>query len=247
MQVSTISKQLDSLVDVDDPSTWPTKARSLAETVADRFDDPDDSLLDGIAFEEERLCRELVAEAQLRAYHCTRLLDHEVAMIRETGLRVLTRDLIAARLDAARLAGAISAEEAEHLKTENFLKDPLGPISREHLLHLFLGRKALDTEASLNHFLEEWGGEVISFWHERTPYRERLSLLGSPAVVVAAIDLQGDSDVAIYPGLLQCLVARLLEREGGASVVCKHPVTRILDIWQPGHGDYDRHTSLTQA
>lgn len=78
-----------------------------------------------------------------------------------------------------------------------------------------------------------------------------LQQLGTPSIVVAEINLGGDSqEHSVYPSLQHNLVECVLEIEDlGASVHYRDPIPpeHIVDIWQPGHPEYDRHVQLARA
>ncbi len=103
---------VEAVVDVTRPTTWPTAVRDLVDTLsqsAPTTEHADDLDLPGDA--DDRV-RALLTGRQLRAYHATRLLDHERGMIAEQGLRVFSQDLFEERIHAAYAHGEIS--EAEH-------------------------------------------------------------------------------------------------------------------------------------
>src|SRR5438132_14434734 len=90
------------IVDVDDPQTWPPDVRREAQAIADSVRGKAKYVSDlPIPIEGEDPFRALLAGHPLVAYHATRLLDHEVAMIREQGLRPLTAKLVEDRIEAA--------------------------------------------------------------------------------------------------------------------------------------------------
>jgi hypothetical protein len=61
--------------------------------------------------------RRLFVGHRLRAYHATRLLDHEVAMIRGQGLRLLDEDLVVGRIKSAHESGHLSRVLRDRLLT----------------------------------------------------------------------------------------------------------------------------------
>jgi hypothetical protein len=98
-----------------------------------------------------------------------------------------------------------------------------------------------------------WGGEAIYF---DFPGRNNmppstLSKLGKPTVVVAGLDLsQGRRPHMVWPGVLNSFVARYLRFERCDSEVHYFSDIRpehILDLWQPGHPEYDTHPDLPRV
>jgi hypothetical protein len=231
-------------VDVDDAATWPAPVREWASGWADRRGLSLESLPVDLMEREPEL-RALLSGQKLIAFHCTRLLEHEVAEIRERGLRQLTADLIADRIASAHAAGAINEELRNLLSSKNAL-EWWNADSREGQVCTVLGRGTLDEHArGVSPFLETWGGEGIYFAWDRTDTEEELKRLGRPAIVVVRLDVT-DGERAWCYSLGRPFVERLVGVEPGAELFYKDdvPAEDLLAIWQPGDPEYDRHRDL---
>jgi hypothetical protein len=178
--------------------------------------------------------RRLVRDTKLiRAFHCTRLLDHEVGGIKASGLLSLNLKLVTQRIDRAEQRGYLTKEQADELRTGNLVVRPTKAL-REELVAFFTGRYLLDERPQqFLHLLKTWGGEGIYFGVSETSglYRH-LKTFGKPSIVVADLD---SSD------------PRVTGRRGQITVEGDVPPEWIKDIWQPGHPEYDKHRKLPQT
>jgi hypothetical protein len=231
-------------VDVEDPTTWPEPVHGWARQWSDRphlsLDPVPVDLL-----EREPELRGLLVGHKVRAYHCTRLLEHEVADIRDQGLRKLTPDLIADRITAAHAADAIDDDLRDRLSSRNALEWE-NAANREGRVCVVLSRNTFDNHASsAAPLLEIWGGEGIYFAWDQSPTEEDLKQIGSPAIVVCQLDVS-DPERAWCYSLGDPFVSRLHgdHPEGELHYESDVPSEDILDIWQPGNPEYDRHTEL---
>src|SRR5688500_10409141 len=91
-----------SLLDVDDPTTWPAAVHAWVNPYAETLRGTTSYTSDrAVPREREDELRALLAGYKLIAYHCTRLLDHELERMRAHGLRPLTHELVIERIDRA--------------------------------------------------------------------------------------------------------------------------------------------------
>lgn len=235
-----------SIIDVEDPNTWPAEVRSLVEAAR--------GASDLLLCEEEGRFRALLQGYVVRAYHCTRLLEHEVTAIRREGLRSLSRELVEGRILAAHAVGAISGRQRDTLLRTHMLtgSEPHGrDANRRDQVCLVLTRRQLDDSSGVERLLSKWGGEVVYFSAraQAPSIASLLTRLGRPAVVVALLDLSA-SKHSVYPGVLATLTAVINRRDGpAADVFYRAPVLpeQIEAIWQPGHTEYDRHVQLPHS
>jgi hypothetical protein len=230
------------LIDPDDPSTWPTEVtRYVEESIPEaRFDDHTDTPAVQWFF--------TTLSGPVKAYHCSRLLPHEEAIIREKGLVALNADALAARIEAARHFGEISAEEAPQLHGASVLREP-HQQARIGTFHTFASALQFDTDRTLNYFLEQWGGEAIRRSATAATLPDRLMHLGRPSIIVLALDLSDPHEYNAWPGLLPTFTATLIQPdERGCTVVMKRDVRpeEVLTIWHPGDAQYDSFERLTR-
>jgi hypothetical protein len=234
------------IVDPDDRRTWP---RAVTEWVTERADrlrgTAEDALGLRLPLEEENDFRALFAGTKVRAYHATRLLECEVAMIREQGLRPLTAELVEERIACAFAAGAISDVYRDRLyKSHVFARGSEQQRGlRQNEISLYIGRGALDAFGHPQ--LSIWGGEAIYMFGPKEEWH-LLESLGCPAIVVAAIALS--AEVRVRATLGKIFVGLELGLKSAFGGVEKYrpaiAAEDILAIWQPGDPEYERHAGL---
>lgn len=149
----------------------------------------------------------------------------------------VTRGLIDEELRNVLMNGNVFAEHDAH--------------NRKDQVCLVLSRRPFDHASNFGYLLTEWGGELITMSGGGAAVRPQLRRLGSPAIVVAGIDLSpGWRTHAVYPSLHKLFVGRLLHLEDlGADVFYRDaiPPANIVAIWRPGHPEYDRHVELPKT
>lgn len=241
-----------SIVDVDDPGTWPTPVLEWADAWADEKRGTTEWTSDLKIYEEEELYRMLSGHL-VRAYHCTRLLDHERAMILKQGLRPLSAELVLERIRRAYEIGALTDDERRAFEAgQQFAAQGWGERVRwtRDQVCLVFSRGVFEHDApGVDPLLSIWGGEAIYFPLEKA-HGGRLRSMGKPSIVVAGLDLSSPAPLGNHrssPSLGCCLVAQRLGFENrGSDVFYRGPIapTNIVTIWQPGDPNYDRHTQL---
>lgn len=240
------------IVEVDDPGTWPTavaefvtgcevELRGLGLTPAE--------LVVRADVYDERLAH-LLAGHRLRAYHCARLLEHEVAGIRSQGLRPLSAELVADKLEGAVRCGAITADERASLHEHRRLDGP--GLVVEGRVCLALSTVDFGLAAHFfNPLLSCWGGEAIYAAHESgaTGLAGKLRRLGRPSIVVAQLKASAIAATPCLAGPFVAVVAGWPAEEHGADIAYTGPVPPefVEDVWHPGDAEYDRFPDLTRA
>lgn len=231
-------------LDIDDQASWPA---GLSQWVAARAAEIQDvpeytSDLPGRLLESEFEIHELSGNTKLLAYHCTCLLPHEAAVIRNEGLRPLTSQLVDDRIAAAVQAGVAASVVNRARRGNVYAID--NAEGREGQVCLIAGRSAFDDSPhGCDPLLRYWGGEAL----RGGPADARELELGTPSIVVAQLDCRHSPDLSMYPSLGKLLVGALLGTSLlHADVFYRRPVASedILAIWQPGNPEYDRHTRL---
>lgn len=241
-----------NIIDVDLPDTWLEEVHNRVAYYARRLEGSSASTLDlDISFDEQEAFREELAGTQVKVYHATRLLDHEVESIRAEGLIPLSADLVRTRIKRAAERGALSQDERDELLAGNLFDAGDNVSNREGQVCFFLSVEVLSHSVSgVWNLMTKWGGEGIYFGSFSDLTETRLKLVGRPSVVVAAVDLSPSQLIhPVYPGVLKSFVGRLRNHEDyAADVLYKAPVppVQILDIWQPGHPEYDRFQELPE-
>lgn len=103
------------LVDVDDPSTWPTPVRDFVS----RFNADPGSTQAWAGVEADPSLVDLLAGHELLAFHSTRLMSHEVVDVRRRGLRLLDEQSTGERIAAADAHGELSRIAREYAEAHN--------------------------------------------------------------------------------------------------------------------------------
>jgi hypothetical protein len=159
---------------------------------------------------DETEFRKLLVGSRLRAYHCTRLLAHEKVSIKESGLRMLSRQLLSDRIDDARRHGCISDETASLLHNGHvFATNEANP--REDQVCLVLSRTTFSAGFhGCEPLLTTWGGEGIYASSGTQSVGPEVQALGSPAIVVATVDLNDGARHLVFPALHKLFVGATL-------------------------------------
>ena len=231
-------------IDVDDPATWPHNVVEIVGRWAGECRGTTEFTNDlPLPLEDEDRFRDLLSGRLLRAYHCTRLLPHEVDSIRQVGLRPLSPALIFDRVDAARAAGAISAAEAENLHAAHVFATGEEGYRRGKVCLILSKLVFRYNPRACEPLLRTWGGEVMYMSSGALPLRERLQGLGKPTIVIAHLDLAcGQPRHMVFPALHKLFVGAALGlADVVADVVYLSPVPpdKIESVLQPGDPDYD--------
>lgn len=243
-----------NVIDVDDTRTWTPRVHTFIEPFVERLAGTTEYTSDlAIRPEDDDAFQATFTDLLLKVYHGTRLLDHEVTSIRQGGLQLTGEELVSGRIDAAWAAGAISDEDRDHLLRGNLFGGGEYVANREGQVCFFMSRLVFDDAvASIWRPMATWGGEVIYFGSGISGELEsRLRQLGTPSIVVAGIDVSESWRVFLAsPGILHSFVGKKLGlKPYDCDIFYRDivPGTRILDIWQPGDSEFDRHTELVGA
>lgn len=239
------------IIDVDDRSTWPSDVAALVErcveATRDSTDLPGDLVTQARRFDPE--LRELLADHRLRAYHCTRLMDHEIANVREHGLRPLDAQLVVDRLEAACEHGYIDASQRDELKRSSRIDERADGMKVLDQICLVPSTMVFVHDAyGVDRLLATWGGEAIYWAHGDvgSGLNEVLRGLGRPTIVCALLDVAHIS--SMYPSLAGPFLATAAgwPEERGADIFYDAPIPgdQVDELWQPGDAQYDRFPEL---
>lgn len=185
----------------------------------------------------------LMAERTIRAWHFTRLAEHEVATVRKNGLQPMTLALIDERLEAVRQAGLIDAQLAAQLyEASPYHRQIEG--SRENRIWLTAQPYAID-DSAVEELLDRWGGESISFVHREGATLERLMQLGTPLVIEVALPMRITTRVEEAATNVLDAFAQSIGVDGGwgggADMVAVEPIAPewILAIHREGEPSFE--------
>lgn len=242
--------EVHTSVQLDLPAAWPRPVKAFVAEVAGSLAEPLGHWPGGgILDERESAFREAFEGAAVRAFHATRLLPHEIEAIRDSGLRMLTEDLVLSRIREAATAGFLDAHLVKELESGHVFATREFE-NRENQICFFLSTSVLEHRpGSVRNLMRYWGGEALSFSKRSSVFEQHLERLGVPAVVIADLDLTASPNEIhrVWPGLLRAFAGRYVgERLAGASVHYGHDVdaSRIADVWTPGHPRYDQFKEL---
>jgi hypothetical protein len=234
------------MIDLDMPATWPSAVMDWARSYADQLRGSTTLTPDlDVPLEVEDEFRLLLGGHGVLAFHCTRLLDHEVRAIRRHGLRMLTRELIQERIAGARSRNCMTDGQQNALLTRNVFARQEAH-GREGQVCLVCGRAAFSEPGNgCEPLLGGWGGEGLN----GGPFGNPWDLgIGAPALVVARVDLSVSHRISpTFPDLSKLFIGTLLGTDlTWGDVFLRSAVSPgdVLDIWQPGHPEYDRHGGL---
>jgi hypothetical protein len=236
-------------IDPDDRKTWPAEVADFVRRAAGAVRGTVQYAYKIQAPEAEKRFLEVLRGSTIRAYHCTRLLEHELAAIRAQGLRRLTAELVLERIDRALACKAITPAEAEHFRKKHAFA--VGEEeNREGKVCLFSYRQTMDDAHSVEDLLGIWGGEAI-YSHVGSEWEKRLRTLGTPAIIAVDVDVtqppQGAEEHYIHPDVLAFFIGLELELEEPNLEIHFQgdiPAGQVAAIWTPEHPEYDRHPGL---
>lgn len=223
---------------------WTESQRLFQEREAQTLRGPPAQNVHGPAFSALKdETAKLMTDRTIRAWHFTRLADHEVAAVRERGLQPMTLALIAERLAAARLAGLLDGELAAQLYAASPYHHQIEG-SRENRIWLTAQPYPLD-DSSVEELLDRWGGESLSFVHREGETLERLKQIGTPCVIEVALPMRVTTRVEEAATNVLDAFARSIRVDGGwgggADMVAVEPIAPewILAIHRAGEPGFE--------
>jgi hypothetical protein len=241
---------VNPIVDVDDCESWPPSIREDVALWARRLAGSTEYVSDlEIPIELEPAFRKKFSGYLLRAYHCTRLLAHERQDVCSEGLRRLTVDLVAQRIDAAEKFQEISPEMAVLLRRENVFATGNAQY-RKNQVCLVISAEPLHSDVTaFGDLLLKWGGEAI-FKVANQEARAALTRLGIPTVIAVSIDISEPAAGHLtFPSLHKVFVGKKLDlKRSWADVFYKSDIPRahIEQVAQPGDSFYALFPNLPQ-
>lgn len=204
------------LVDIDAPDTWP--ARLLAAVSGPGFDP---AVHDW---------RGLLEGRRLLTYHATRLLPHEVDVIRAEGLQALTPGLLDRRIEEAHRLGYLTQDEVDIMRSSNVFSRNRA-AGRVGIVCSFMGRTILRHQADVEGLLCCWGGEAL---HGHDPAIQRLAChLGVPSLVVLAHPTPADVTTNLFPDLVTAFRDAYTNPAGARGNVIHHgsvPADCVVEV-----------------
>lgn len=256
-----------ALIDLADEETWPAQVRSALDdgfamlsafeavrTAIDRrmrtniqlrINPPDNPHADARA----ALIGEIdsaLNDADIVAWHCTRLLPSERTSILANGLRRHSGTMFEGRIAEAVSTGHLAGDHGDALLTSGQVADD----NRDDRLWLIINRLTLGDEHAVGDFLRNWGGEAI-YNSAGCGRRDQRLKIGTSAIVEAVlpINLLG----ALSWSIGEQMVVRYLdardirtEHSWGTDIALRRdlPATSVHRIIGPGDPAFEQ---LTEA
>lgn len=216
----------ERIADIDAPGTWPAAALERVRLWAMQWKDRTRYTPDiGIPLELEPSFRQLFDGYKLRAFHFTRLLDHERALVFARGLRPLTLDLVTDRINAALTIGVITETEADALRATSVFSTHEEQNRAGRVCLVFSENVYRSEPEGCIPLMSQWGGEAIHNSSRTTSLSSRLLTLGAPCIVEAAIDITVSGNHLIFPALHKAFVGSFLKLDdAGAEIHYFAPV-----------------------
>ena len=227
------------VIDVDARSTWTLEITQRVDEWADACRGSTEYTTDlPLPAQDESVFLALFEGLLLRVYHCTKLLPHETAMIRRSGLVPLSAKLVTERIDAATTAGTFTDAEADELHRGHVFATNQQQY-REGQVCFVLSKQTLTH--GCEPLLTTWGGEAICRSSGTRHLEARLLSIGVPTVVQATIDLFTGPEHLFFAALHKTFVGVALGlRDAGSDVFYRSavPASQIERIIQPPDKDF---------
>lgn len=238
------------VVDVDEPGTWPPEVAAIVT----RWDAqvPNCEFAADLAVPPEAEAEQVGAlhGHRLRAYHCTRLLPHEREQVGREGLRGFSDELFNRKIDRAAEHGYLDARLHARLRQGHLAAaEPWRARARWDAVHLSLGGAVLDDLGAVELLLGCWGGEGIYFSEIGLEEKRALQTLGTPIVVVCAVEIDEARLPRAFPALPKVLLGARRGLRVTADLVLDRPVApdEIERLAGPGDEVYEAHPTLTRG
>ena len=197
------------LIIIDDESTWPEKLRGIFENNLRALAayESERTRVDALAKTDVALrtsppanphaetrahvlykANDLLADARLVAWHCTRLHPDEITSIQRDGLLVLSCELAVTRVRKRVAAGDLSANIAARLEAENRADES----NRRGVVWLIFTRMRLRDEHAVIRLFRSWGGEALYVGQKSDPeIGAVLRGIGIPCIVEVVVPAMG--------------------------------------------------------
>lgn len=181
--------------------------------------------------------RAVLRDHGIMVYQCARLLDTEVADIRQNGLRAASTSLLSDKVKTARGEGLLTEDQAERLLTTGvFTAHQQREARIDEVCALTILRTLTIDPNGTQPLLTYWGGEITYFWqkHIYPDLAETLKQIGN-SVLIEFQHRPGPSDLC-SPDLANIVIGRYRNLDdcvGEVHIrVQQGERIPILDVWQ---------------
>lgn len=138
------------------------------------------------------LSESTITNHRIIGYHCTRLTIEEIQMILNSGMQILSHELVAMKFRLARDAGYISREQYNTLLEHQEIKESVNNRhgKRSGMIWFCPNRSTLKESDSVYRLFRSWGGEAVYVFHEEGKNAiPILRKIGKPCIVKCAIPI----------------------------------------------------------
>ena len=149
----------------------------------------------------------------LVGFHCTRLHESEIEIVKEQGLRPLSEELAYKRVRCLQGIGVIPSHVALKLLSENAVNNRHG--KRLGRLCFIFSRSSLRDEHGVSLLLSYWGGEALYWVHKNDPeIASVLKMIGRPCIIQVTVPI---SILNTFQSVGEKLVSVFLRTRGGET------------------------------
>jgi len=237
------------LIHPDRIDSWPSWLIGWAESSAVKYRDGRCEIQNfGIDLRSEDEFRAMFQGQLVVANHFSCLFDHEVEDVKVNGLKRLTKDMLFRKIQDAHELNLFNEEHRKLFERCNVISSGESD-HREGQICLVIGTGGLNDDVGAVYWLLTlWGGEALSMSNRSYGMKEILSNYGRPAIVVAAIDVSAPHRTNPAYSSISSTFLRIYLEQGALSDFFVRTEdlsgTSILDVWQPGHLEYDKFTNF---
>lgn len=133
------------------------------------------------------LFKKLMDKRSIRAFHYTRLTDHEIASIHLDGIYLSTQDFLSERLSKLVKIGYLTSSEAVILYTNSSIHGNQHNARSNKFWMVSNPIPVIDS--GVKPLLSYWGGEVTYWNAERFHLSDKLAQIGTPVVIEVCVQL----------------------------------------------------------
>jgi hypothetical protein len=203
-----------TIIDLEKPTTWPAILTDYLEVHRSLFLDWESGSYTVKASDYDRAVyklQDILQQFELVGWHCTRLTETEMVVIKADGMQLPDVAMLHRKLDALVDSGVISTVLASSFRATNQAHEK----SRAGMVWFCFYPPRLAGESGINRFFRNWGGEALYNSHEDDP--ETCTVLrgiGTPCLVEAVVPI---SSLEPHGGLYAKVVRRFLNSRGSQT------------------------------
>ncbi len=144
---------------------------------------------------------DILREQNIIGYHCTRLAAHEIENIKNSGMKMLTKELVEERLQHALENGLLNKEQYRYISNSRYLKNSLDNQygHRTNYIWFCPNRSTLKDGGAVCRLFQSWGGEAVYNGHEEDKnIGHHLKSIGTPCIVKCTMPMTDIEDDLTY-------------------------------------------------